>query len=150
MAHHKINVNSKVTGRVKWIGVEKGDKVKEGQVLVRLEDRRIPRAIPAGNGRGRERQGLSRRNCRTVRALKKSQQAQHNLDEARATAANDKITLDRTRELFGQGVVSKQALDDATAKYESDQQRMNSLQAELATARSWVRAPKKFRAPRAR
>ena len=36
--HHKINVNSKVTGRVKWIGVEKGDKVKEGQVLVRLED----------------------------------------------------------------------------------------------------------------
>src|SRR5579864_7722845 len=37
VAHHKINVNSKVTGRVKWIGVEKGDKVKEGQVLVRLE-----------------------------------------------------------------------------------------------------------------
>ncbi len=38
MAHHKISVNSKVTGRVAWIGVEKGDKVKEGQVLVRLED----------------------------------------------------------------------------------------------------------------
>src|ERR1700686_3677425 len=36
--HHQISVNSKVTGRVKWIGVEKGDKVKEGQVLVRLED----------------------------------------------------------------------------------------------------------------
>src|SRR5882724_683605 len=28
VAHHKINVNSKVTGRVAWIGVEKGDKVK--------------------------------------------------------------------------------------------------------------------------
>ena len=38
VAHHKINLNSKVTGRVKWIGVEKGDKVKEGQILVRLED----------------------------------------------------------------------------------------------------------------
>src|SRR4029077_1359206 len=38
VAHHKISVNSKVTGRVKWIGVEKGDKVKEGQILVRLED----------------------------------------------------------------------------------------------------------------
>ena len=38
VAHHTINVNSKVTGRVEWIGVEKGDKVKEGQVLVRLED----------------------------------------------------------------------------------------------------------------
>src|SRR5580692_4436007 len=38
VAHHTINVNSKVTGRLLWIGVEKGDKVKEGQVLVRLED----------------------------------------------------------------------------------------------------------------
>src|SRR5271170_7263180 len=38
VAHHKINLNSKVTGRVKWIGVEKGDQVKEGQILVRLED----------------------------------------------------------------------------------------------------------------
>src|SRR5579864_9567788 len=38
VAHHTINVNSKVTGRVSWIGVEKGDHVKEGQVLVRLED----------------------------------------------------------------------------------------------------------------
>src|SRR2546430_17730604 len=31
VAHHKINVNSKVTGRVKWIGVEKGDKVKKAR-----------------------------------------------------------------------------------------------------------------------
>ena len=38
VAHHKIEANSKVTGRVAWIGVEKGDQVKEGQVLVRLED----------------------------------------------------------------------------------------------------------------
>ena len=38
VAHHKISVNSKVTGRVAWIGVEKGDKVKDGQVLVRLEE----------------------------------------------------------------------------------------------------------------
>ena len=38
VAHHTINVNSKVTGRLAWIGVEKGDKVKEGQMLVRLED----------------------------------------------------------------------------------------------------------------
>src|SRR5207302_7753504 len=34
----RIEVASKVVGRVAWIGVEKGDKVKAGQVLVRLED----------------------------------------------------------------------------------------------------------------
>ena len=38
IAAHKIEVASKVVGRVAWIGVEKGDKVKAGQVLVRLED----------------------------------------------------------------------------------------------------------------
>src|SRR4029453_12912984 len=38
VAHHKIAVGAKVMGRVAWIGVEKGDTVKEGQILVRLED----------------------------------------------------------------------------------------------------------------
>ncbi len=74
VAHHKINVNSKVTGRVAWIGVEKGDKVKEGQVVVRLEDQEF-------------------------RALYEQ----------------------------AQGVVSKQALDDANARYDASQQRVNSL-----------------------
>ena len=36
VAHHKIQVASKVVGRVLWIGVEKGDRVREGQVIVRL------------------------------------------------------------------------------------------------------------------
>src|SRR5262245_58375499 len=36
VAHHKIQVASKVVGKVAWIGVEKGDKVKEGQVIVQL------------------------------------------------------------------------------------------------------------------
>ena len=61
------------------------------------------------------------------------QQAQHNLDEARATLANDKLTLDRTKELAASGVVSRQQLDDATAKYEADQQRANSLQKAFRT-----------------
>src|SRR6185436_81406 len=38
VAAHRIEVASKVIGRVAWIGVEKGDKVKAGQMLVRLED----------------------------------------------------------------------------------------------------------------
>src|SRR6476646_2879231 len=39
VAHHKIQVGSKIAGRVAWIGVEKGDRVKRDQVVVRLEDR---------------------------------------------------------------------------------------------------------------
>jgi HlyD family secretion protein len=37
-ASHKIELASKVIGRVAWVGVEMGDKVKKGQELVRLED----------------------------------------------------------------------------------------------------------------
>src|SRR5436309_1172412 len=50
VAHHKINLNSKVTGRVKWIGVEKGDHVKEGQILVRLEDDEFRAQYEQANG----------------------------------------------------------------------------------------------------
>src|SRR5947209_16026850 len=38
VAAHKIELASKVVGKVAWIGVEKADRVKEGQELVRLED----------------------------------------------------------------------------------------------------------------
>jgi HlyD family secretion protein len=38
IAAHKIELASKVIGRVAWIGVEMGDKVQKDQVLVRLED----------------------------------------------------------------------------------------------------------------
>src|SRR5205814_6273682 len=38
VAAHKIELASKVMGKVAWIGVEKGDRVRQGQELVRLED----------------------------------------------------------------------------------------------------------------
>jgi HlyD family secretion protein len=40
---------------------------------------------------------------------------------------NDKLSLDRMKELSSAGVVAQQVLDDATAKFDSDQQRVNSL-----------------------
>ncbi len=126
VAHHKINLNSKVTGRVKWIGVEKGDKVKEGQVLVRLEDDEFRAQHEQAQGAANNARAYFQELQNGSRP-EEIQQAQHNLDEARATLVNDKITLDRTRGLVTEGVLSKQALDDATAKFESDQQRVNSL-----------------------
>jgi HlyD family secretion protein len=127
VAHHTINVNSKVTGRLAWIGVEKGDKVKEGQVLVRLEDQEFRAAYEQAKGAVESARAYLEElehGSRPEEIL----QAQHNLDEARATLANDKFTLDRTKELASGGVVSRQALDDATAKFEADQQRVNSLE----------------------
>jgi HlyD family secretion protein len=125
--HHKINVNSKVTGRVAWIGVEKGDKVKQGQVLVRLEDDEFRAQYEQAKGAADNARAYLEELEHGSRP-EEIDQAQHNLEEARASLTDDKLTLDRDRELWSQGVVSKQLFDDATAKYEADQQRVNSLE----------------------
>ena len=127
VAHHKIEANSKVTGRVAWIGVEKGDKVKEGQVLVRLEDQEFRAQYDQARGQAESARAQLEQLQHGSRP-EEIQQTEHNLSEARATAANDKITLERTKNLVAQGVLSQQALDDATARYEASQQRAHSLE----------------------
>jgi len=143
--HHKINVNSKVTGRVAWIGVEKGDKVKQGQMLVRLEDDEFRAQYEQAKGAAENARAYLEELEHGSRP-EEIDQAQHNLDEARATLANDKLTLDRDRQLWAQGVVSRQAFDDASAKFEADQQRVNSLEKGLRLAKIGPRAEEIARA----
>ena len=145
VAHHKIEANSKVTGRVAWIGVEKGDHVKEGQVLVRLEDQefRAQYEQAAGAAESARAQLLQLEHGSRPEEI---QQTEHNLSEARATAANDKVSLDRIKKLSDEGVMSQQALDDATAKYESSQQRAHSLEQSYQLAKLGPRAEEIARA----
>jgi HlyD family secretion protein len=143
--HHKISVNSKVTGRVKWIGVEKGDQVKEGQILVRLEDDEFRAQYAQARGAADSARAYLQELQHGSRPEEVAQ-SQHNLDEARATLVNDKVSLDRNRQLFSQGVVSKQALDDATAKFDSDQQRVNSLEKAFELSKIGPRAEEIARA----
>ena len=146
VAHHTINVNSKVTGRLAWIGVEKGDKVKEGQILVRLEDQEFRASSEQAKGALDNARAYLDELQHGSRP-EEIQQAQHNLDEARVTLANDKLILDRTKELSVGGVVSRQSLDDATAKFDSDQQRVNSLEKAL---QMWKIGPRQEEIARAR
>jgi len=145
VAHHTINVNSKVTGRLAWIGVEKGDKVKEGQVLVRLEDQEFRASHEQAKG-GVQNARAYLDELQHGSRPEEIQQAQHNLDEARATLVNDKATLDRTKELASSGVVSRQQLDDATAKFGADQERVNSLEKTFLLSKIGPRAEEIARA----
>jgi HlyD family secretion protein len=127
VAHHKINVNSKVTGRVAWIGVEKGDKVKEGQVLVRLEDEEFRASVQQARGAyeaAKARYEAAKNGSRP----QEIDRAEHDLEQAKAQLANDKANLDRMRPLVSEGVLSRQQLDDAVARYDGSLQRVNSLQ----------------------
>jgi len=133
VAAHKIEVASKVIGRVAWIGVEKGDKVKAGQVLVRLEDDEYRAQLQQATG---QLENLRARLAELEHGSRPEEigKARADVNEARADLENYKINLDRTRALVKDGVVAKQSLDDAQAKYDSALARVNSLQKTLDLA----------------
>ncbi|HXE10904.1 MAG TPA: efflux RND transporter periplasmic adaptor subunit [Bryobacteraceae bacterium] len=133
VAAHKIEVASKVNGRVAWIGVEKGDKVKAGQVLVRLEDNEYRAQFMQARGQ------LENLQARLAELLNGSRpdeiaRARADVNEAKADLENNQATLKRTRSLVNDGVLSKQSLDDAQAKYDSSQAKVHSLQQTLNLA----------------
>jgi HlyD family secretion protein len=118
VAAHKIELAAKVVGKVAWIGVEKGDVVKKDQPLVRLEDDEYRAQVQQARG------GLANLEAGLARATNGSRpeevaKAKADLDNARANEVNAKVTLDRTRKLVEEGVLSKQNLDDALARFDS-------------------------------
>ena len=56
VAQRKAALAAKATGRLEWLGVEEGSKVKKGEVIARLEDLDVAAALVApdlGSGRAR-------------------------------------------------------------------------------------------------
>jgi multidrug resistance efflux pump len=127
VAHHKIAVNSKVTGRVRWIGVEKGDSVKAGQVVVELEDNEFLAQRTQARGQVEAARALLRE-LQAGSRPQEVEQARDNMEEARATLRNDQATLDRTRQLADAGLIPRQQLDDVQARFEADQHKVASLE----------------------
>src|SRR5882672_1590297 len=115
VAHHKIAVGAKVMGRVAWIGVEKGDTVQQGQVLVRLEDNDF-----------RAQSNQARANLAAAQArldqLNTGSRPQEKLKDkagvlqAEATLTNAEAEYERTEKLYRAGVSSKADLDRAVAQ----------------------------------
>jgi RND family efflux transporter MFP subunit len=90
VARRKAAVASKGTGRLIFLGVEEGDKVKKGQVIARLEDS----DVVAARDRSRE-----------------------NLRLAEADLYEAKKNLERTRILLKQEAIAQVELDVADARY---------------------------------
>lgn len=115
IAAHKIELASKVVGRVAWVGVEMGDKVSKGQVLVRLEDDEYKARVAQEQGM------LDNANARLAELEAGSRpeeiaEAKANWDEALADVANAESNLSRLRGLESNRNVSKQELDDAETR----------------------------------
>lgn len=126
VAHHTIYVNSKVTGKIAWIGVEKGDQVKQGQVLVRLQNQEFQAQVLEAQGAYDNARAYWLELKHGSRPQQVAQ-ALHQLDQARATLANDRLTLHRTEALAAAGVDSQQDLDTAQSTFQAQQQNAEAL-----------------------
>ncbi len=126
VAHHKIQVASKVVGKVAWIGVEKGDRVTQGQVVARLEDDEYRAQLQQAQGQlvSLEARLLELQNGSRPEEI---EVARANLEREKADLANAKINLDRTERLLKDGVASQQNYDDAKSRYDTQAARVASL-----------------------
>jgi len=119
VAQRKAAVASKGTGRLVYLGVEEGDKVRKGEIIARLDDQDM------------------------VAALAK---AKADLQVARADSFGTRNTLDRTRTLFASKLASQADLDAAEAQHLKVRANISSAhasveQAEVAMEYTRIRAP---------
>ncbi len=114
-ARRIATVSSKITGKVKEVMIEEGQRVSEGEILATLD--------PA--------------DAEAQRALAGSQlaSAQSNLAEAQAQLLLAERTLRRQRELAAQKLIAASALDAAIADRDSRAARLAALGRSVGVAR---------------
>src|SRR5688572_5761343 len=96
MAAHKIELASKVIGRVEWVGVEMGDKIEKGQELVRLESDEFKARVAQQQGQ----LDSAKAYLAELQAGSRPQEiaaAQARLDQAQAELKNAQANLQRLK-----------------------------------------------------
>jgi HlyD family secretion protein len=119
VAQRKAAVASKATGRLVWLGVEEGSRVKKDEVIARLED-------------------LDVRATREQTAAS-VMMAKANLEQGLAELHDAETALKRSQDLLKQGFVSQSSHDSAVARMEKSRAAMASLQAGIAVAQANLR-----------
>ena len=98
VAQRKSALASKVTGRLIWLGVEEGSRVKKDQVIARLENQDV--------------------SATKDQAAANVNVARFTLEQAQAELRDATLSFNRNKELLSRGVVARQAYDSALARYE--------------------------------
>jgi RND family efflux transporter MFP subunit len=116
VAQRKAAVASKTTGRLEWLGVEEGSRVKAGQVLARLEDRDVAAS-----------RNQAAANVETARFA---------LEQAKAELSDASLAYDRLKELLKDGVVSRSDYDAAEARFRKAKAAVSAAEWQIRAARS--------------
>jgi RND family efflux transporter MFP subunit len=98
VAQRKSALASKVTGRLIWLGVEEGSRVKKDQVIARLENQDV--------------------SATKDQAAANVNVARFSLEQAQAELRDATLSFNRNKELLSREVIARQAYDSALARYE--------------------------------
>jgi HlyD family secretion protein len=120
VAQRKASVASKATGRLEWLGVAEGSRVKQGEVIARLEKQDVAAT--------RDQAGA---NVQVARA---------NVEQARAEVEDAQRQLKRSEELLAQNFISPSAHDAAVARADKARAALGSAQAAVVAAQASLRA----------
>ena len=116
VADRKSAVASKVTGRLVFIGVEEGSRVREGQVIARLESKDAAAACE--------------------RARHNVEVARHHLEQARAELANAGLDYERKKTLAAAGTIARSVFDTAEARFRTARASVEGLAAALRASQA--------------
>ncbi len=119
VAQRKAAIASKATGRLEWLGVAEGSRVKAGELIARLDNRDV--AAQADSAQA---------NVRSARA---------GLDQALADERDAAQALRRNVDLVAQGFVSAATVDAATARAERSTAGVASARAAIGAAEAAAR-----------
>jgi HlyD family secretion protein len=130
----QANLNPKISAPVRKFLVNRGDHVKQGQLLAELENRDLIGA--ATESRGQLAQAESSARVTNASVPEQMTKAQTDVDAARATTAAAQKLLDSREQLLNDGAIARKSVDEAQvtlaqarAQLDTAQQHLTALQA---------------------
>ena len=116
----KAALASKITGRLIWLGVEEGNRVKKDQLVARLESEDVTAA--------------------KSQAVANAEAARSNLDQARAELEDATLNFNRHKELIKRGVIARATYDTARARHEKAVAAAEGAEANVRASRAALEA----------
>jgi len=130
---------SKVSGYIRKMHADRGDFVKEGQVLVEIDDLELQAQLEQARATllsGQAGLGMARTQLDGNRANLENQRA--NLVKARLVAENDIRQAERMKKLFEGGLVSNTEWDNARTTADSSRASVQAAEAQLLVAQTQI------------
>lgn len=120
VAARRASVSSKGTGRLEWLGVQEGQRVTEGDIIARLENRDVA--------------------AEREQAAAQVQVARANLAQGQADLEDATAAYKRAQDLAQQKFIAGSALDTAEARYNKSRAAIDTLKAQITVAQANHRA----------